>query len=175
MSPPIWISKLDTAKYTALTYGFKCAKPRPSRGHPCLTISLFLNRHHHISTNYSILPLNNSACKYLSLPLSLFPWTNRYSASALPPNPSSRIIVLRGDMLNFLHLSSRSFPLKKMRQRAQYLAAIRVAQMVKMCRTYWAQWISLYSYPVHQENALKPPKSKWLIPAKIKSRYGCFQ
>ena len=52
---------------------------------------------------------------------------------------------------------------------------IRVAQMAQMCRGYRAQWISHCSYPVGQENALKPPKSKWLIPAKIISRYGRFQ
>ena len=52
---------------------------------------------------------------------------------------------------------------------------IRVAQMDQMRRTYRDQWISHPSYPVGQENALKPLKSRWLIPAKIKSRYGRFQ
>ena len=48
-------------------------------------------------------------------------------------------------------------------------------KMAEMCRTYRDQWISHPSYPVGQENALKPLKSRWLIPAKIKSRYGRFQ
>ena len=64
------------------------------------------------------------------------------------------------------------------------LVVIAVKPVLKCITLGWPKWLKCVGptgtsvfpiLPIGEENALKPPKSKWLIPAKIKSRYGCFQ
>ena len=47
-------------------------------------------------------------------------------------------------------------------------------KMAQMCRSYRDQWFSHLTYPVGEENALKPQKSKCLSPALFILRYAAF-